>query len=280
MPSVTLVDRAYVAVSGEEADHFLQGLVTCDVMGLEAGVCQTGALLTPQGKIMFEFLISRTADGFLFEIAADQAEAFAKRLAMYKLRAKVTITRLADHSTTVTWDDNGPEGAVEDGRFKRAGVALYRTCGDLGAADATPYHQLRIAHGIAEAGTDFPLQDAFPHDALYDLSGGVSFRKGCYVGQEVVSRMQHRSTARRRIVIVDAASPLHGSGTALTINGREIGRLGSVSGKQGLAIARIDRIGEALANGQAIQAGDIEVSVRLPGWSGLEFPASADEAEA
>lgn len=280
MPSVTLPDRAFIAIGGVDAEHFLQGLITTDIAALESGVCMTGALLTPQGKIMFEFLISRAQDGFIAELAADQADAFAKRLAMYKLRAGVTIERLPGNAATVSWDQAIPEGAIADGRFRRAGVALHRWRGASGAADASAYRALRIAHGIAEAGSDFPLQDAFPHDALYDLSGAVSFRKGCYVGQEVVSRMQHRSTARRRVVIVEAGSPLPQPGTALTVNDREIGRLGSVAGNQGLAIARIDRIGEALTQGEDILAGEIAVSVRLPAWSGIEFPAGPGEAEA
>lgn len=139
---------------------------------------------------------------------------------------------------------------------------------------------MRIAHGIAISGLDFALQDAFPHDVLMDLNGGLSFKKGCYVGQEVVSRMQHRGTARRRVVTVSAATALPATGTEITAAGKPLGTLGSVSGGSGLAIVRIDRAGAAMAEGTPLLAGGAPVSLALPQWSGLVFPASADEASA
>jgi folate-binding Fe-S cluster repair protein YgfZ len=113
-----------------------------------------------------------------------------------------------------------------------------------------------------------------------DLNGGLSFRKGCYVGQEVVSRMQHRGTARRRVVIVSGEASLPSSGTSLSINGRPVGSLGTVQDKAGLAIVRIDKAGEAIAKGDPILAGEVPVTLTLPGWTGLAFPAEADEASA
>ncbi len=131
--------------------------------------------------------------------------------------------------------------------------------------------------GIAESGSDFALQDAFPHDVLFDLTGGVSFRKGCYVGQEVVSRMQHRGTARRRVVVVTADAALPAAGTELLTGGKPIGTLGTVAGNRGLAIVRIDRAGEAIASATPILAGETAVSLSLPSWTGLAFPTSAAE---
>jgi len=113
-----------------------------------------------------------------------------------------------------------------------------------------------------------------------DINGGLSFRKGCYVGQEVVSRMQHRGTARRRVVIVKAETALPPSGTEITAAGKPVGTLGSVTGKTGLAIVRIDRAGEAMATGTPLLAGETSVAVELPAWTGLTFPSSADEASA
>jgi len=114
---------------------------------------------------------------------------------------------------------------------------------------------------------------------LLDETGGVGFKKGCYVGQEVVSRMQHRGTARRRVLIASAQSPLPGPGTELTVAGRPVGTLGSVSGKAGLAIARIDRVKAALDAGEAIMAGDVAVTLAIPPFVKFTFPQDAASAE-
>ena len=200
---------------------------------------------------------------------------------MYKLRAAVTLAAHADEGVTVSWDDDAdtPQG-VRDSRFTKAGVTLTRRAGRHGDDAQALYEALRINHGIVTSGADFALQDAFPHDVLMDLNGGLSFKKGCYVGQEVVSRMQHRGTARRRVVTVSAATALPETGTEITAAGKPVGTLGSVEGGKGLAIVRIDRAGAAIAAGTPLLVGETTVSLALPEWSGLVFPTSADEASA
>ncbi|WP_027486038.1 CAF17-like 4Fe-4S cluster assembly/insertion protein YgfZ [Allorhizobium undicola] len=277
MPAIVLRDRALIRLSGRDAAHFLNNLVTADLAGLVPGEARPAALLTPQGKILFDFLVWRNGEDFLIEVTAGEVEALVRRLTLYKLRADVTITPEQSDGITVVWNEKAAEGAVQDARFAAAGMTLYRLAGAHGDEDTSPYTALRIAHGIAEAGRDYPLQDAFPHDALLDLNGGVSFRKGCYVGQEVVSRMHHRKTARRRVVVVTGETDLPETGTVLTAKNRPLGALGSVAGKQGLAILRIDRAGEAMASGQAVLAGDVAVTLALPDWSGLSFPLAAEE---
>ncbi|MGC4406626.1 folate-binding protein [Rhizobium rosettiformans] len=277
MPSAFLPDRAFVRITGADAEHFLQNLITTDLGALADHDWRPGALLTPQGKIFYDFLISHRDDGFMIDIRADQVEAFVRRMTMYKLRAAVTIETLPETGATVIWGE-ASDGAA-DHRFALAGTEVRRQPGRFdGAGDRGAYDALRILHGVPESGQDYALQDAFPHDILFDKSGGVSFRKGCYVGQEVVSRMQHRSTARRRVVIVSGEAPLPASGSEITIGGKAIGALGTVAGERGLAIVRIDKAGEAMAVGEPILAGDVPVSVALPGWTGLTFPSSAEEA--
>jgi folate-binding protein YgfZ len=144
---------------------------------------------------------------------------------------------------------------------------------------ADAYTALRIAHGIAESGADYQLGDAFPHDVLLDQTGGVGFRKGCYVGQEVVSRMQHRGTARRRVLLVSADAALPAPGTELTADGRGVGTLGSAVGGNGLAIVRIDRVKAAVDAGQAILAGDVPVTLSIPAWAKFTFPEQAAAGE-
>lgn len=277
MPSAFLPDRAFVKIAGADAEHFLQNLVTTDLGALAKNELRPGALLTPQGKILFDFLISRDGDGFLIDIPADQMDAFIRRMTMYKLRSPVTIEALPVTGATVTWGQSAD--GVADHRFALAGTELRRQAGRAGdPADREGYDALRILHGVPESGADYALQDAFPHDVLFDKSGGVSFRKGCYVGQEVVSRMQHRSTARRRVVILSADASLPATGTEITIGGKPIGALGTVAGERALAIVRIDKAGAAMAAGEPILAGDVPVTVTLPSWSGLTFPAAAEEA--
>lgn len=278
MPAAFLPDRALIRVSGPEAEHFLQNLVTTDVAALPAGEARPGALLTPQGKILFDFLISRDGDGFLLETAAGQQADLVKRLTMYKLRSAVTIAAEPEAGVTVSWGEERDTAALLDKRFAIAGAVLGRRPGRQAGEDDGAYLGLRIAAGIAESGADFALQDAFPHDVLMDRNGGVGFKKGCYVGQEVVSRMQHRGTARRRVVLVRGETALPASGTEITAGGKPVGMLGSVRGTGGLAIARIDRVGEALATGVPVLAGETALTVGLPAWSGLDFPTTAEEA--
>lgn len=280
MSQSQLSDRSFVAVNGKDAADFLQGLITTNIETLGSGEALPGALLTPQGKILFDFLISRSADGFRLETSTAQLEGLIKRLNMYKLRADVLISADLSTGVTVIWDEPQPDGSVVDMRFMNADVPLFRLAGGQVDNNSQAYDALRTLHGIAESGFDYALADAFPHDVLLDLNGGVSFRKGCYVGQEVVSRMQHRGTARRRIVIVRSESRLPVSGTDLIVDNKIIGTLGTVADNVALALCRIDKAGEALEKNTAITAGGVVVSLSLPAWSRLSFPTSADEVTA
>jgi folate-binding protein YgfZ len=149
-----------------------------------------------------------------------------------------------------------------------------------GDGDLAAWNAFRIAHGVAESGADYALGDAFPHDVLLDQTGGVGFQKGCYVGQEVVSRMQHRGTARRRVLIASADTALPAPGTEISSVGKALGVLGSAEGSQGLAIVRIDRVKDALDAGQPITAGDVTVTLAIPGWATFTFPQQAGAEEA
>lgn len=280
MPSVTLSGRAFLRLSGKDAETFLQALITTDLPSLPEGEIRPGALLTPQGKIFFDFLIRRDGpDAFLLETTEEQRDALAKRLTMYKLRAAVDLAVIEGGEATVSWDD-AEAGIARDARFAKAGLDVSRRPGAGGSDDPALYDTLRIGAGLPEAGRDYPLSDAFPHDVLLDLNGGLSFRKGCYVGQEVVSRMQHRGTARRRPVLVTAERALPAGGTELMAGGKPVGTLGSVSGMHGLAIVRIDRAADAMTSGTPITADGVAVTLALPAWTGLAFPEDASEVPA
>ncbi|RFC69129.1 MULTISPECIES: YgfZ/GcvT domain-containing protein [Mesorhizobium] len=289
MPVVILEDRALIEVSGPDAEHFLQNVLTTDLDSLPAGVARPGALLTPQGKILFDYLVFRRGnDGLVLDCRADIAADFAKRLTFYRLRAKAVI-EVKNQDVAVIWGENESGSSdsdsstsqidstwVRDARFKATKVE--RAYGASVAATGTlqDWTRLRIENGIVESGTDYELSDAFPHDVLFDQIDGVGFRKGCYIGQEVVSRMQHRGTARRRVLIAAGESALT-PGAEITASGKPVGKLGSVAGARGLAIARIDRVKAAMDEGTPLLADGVTVRLAIPEWAGFTFPHDAAE---
>ncbi|WP_027144170.1 folate-binding protein YgfZ [Mesorhizobium sp. WSM3626] len=284
MPFALLKDRALISVSGPDAEHFLQNILTTDLDALGNGEAKPGALLTPQGKILFDFLISRAGENaFRIECRADVSDDFIRRLMLYRLRAKVEIAKSEQTLVTVAWGkesiaSESDSTAVADRRFGDEGVTRFHA-GTADAGDIAAWQAFRIACGIAESGSDYALGDAFPHDVLLDEMGGVGFKKGCYVGQEVVSRMQHRGTARRRVLIVQAGLPLPAAGAELTVGGRPVGTLGSTATVTGLAIARIDRVKAALDAGQPVLADDVPVTLTIPAWAKFSFPQETAGAE-
>ena len=279
MPAVHLPDRANFTVSGEDAAHFLQSLITTDLDLLAADAWKPAALLTPQGKVMFAFLIAREGDGFVLEAATEDAAALAKRLGFYKLRSKVTISAPEPVSMITGWggDADAPADALNDGRFTQ--TAVWRSVTSQ-AASATldDWNRLRILHGVAEPHSDFQLSDVFAHDINFDQTGGLSFTKGCYVGQEVVSRMHHRNTARRRVMIAEGETALE-SGAQVFAGSKPAGVIGTVSGTLGLALVRLDRIRDALDTGEPVKAADIPVVIRFPEGVTVTWPQGAGDAE-
>ena len=282
-----LKDRAAVRVSGDDAAKFLQGLVTSDVDRVGPDTAIHTSLLTPQGKILFEFFVARDGEGFVLDCPADTAAELAKRLTFYKLRAAVELSVAEDASVWAVWDGTPPvgEGVIifPDPRLPELGHRCIVQedgtpfAGETGAVDAAAYHDHRIGLGVAEGGQDFDLGDAFPHEANFDQLGSVDFEKGCFVGQEVVSRMQHRGTARKRVVPVQGDTDLPPSGTEIVAGETPLGTLGSTSGTQGLALLRLDRAEKALAKGDTISAAGVSLSLAQPVWADFQVPGSQGE---
>ncbi|ALN73700.1 folate-binding protein YgfZ [Aureimonas sp. AU20] len=273
MPSARLIDRAVLLVSGPESRPFLQNLVTADLDKLAAGEARPAALLTPQGKILFDFLVSLDGEALRLDVAASARGDLAKRLTLYKLRAKLTIAP-SDEAVAASWDEPVPDGALVDRRFPAGVYRLYGPAAEGAGEDREGFEQLRLSAGIAEAERDFPASDVFPHDVLLDQNEGVSFRKGCYVGQEVVSRMQHRGTARRRIMILRTESHLT-PGAVVEAGGKPIGTVLSASGGLGIAMMRIDKLADALRADQPISADGVPVEAEVPSWAGYTLPEAA-----
>lgn len=282
-PSFTcLHDRGLITVTGEDAEHFLQNLITTDVAILAHHEARAGALLSPQGKVMFDFLVSRLDNGFLLDLPADLAPAFAKKLSLYKLHAKIEIMQQDESVVGVFWDFDSAvscEGlSVFDLRFpKNCPVKRVYHIDLNNEGDRNAWNSLRITYGIAESGTDFTPGDVFPHDIAYDQIGGVSFKKGCYIGQEVVSRMHHRATARRRPLIATSKQKLPPTGTSVQAGEKPLGILGTVVGNQALAIARLDRVKAAEDQNIAMMANNIALSFSIPATMSYTFPDSVSE---
>lgn len=278
MPVVRLANRAVIRVGGPEAETFLNNLITTELSSVADGTARPGALLSPQGKILFDFLLSRDGDGFRLDCPAGAADDFLRRLTLYKLRAKVELVRLDQPTVHVGWQIDAPgQGWLADSRFPAGTVwRAYDLEAAVADASAEDWSALRIAHGVGESGDDYALGDAFPHDVLLDQNAGVSFRKGCFVGQEVVSRMQHRGTARRRLLIARAEAPLPAPGTPVMAGSRSIGTLGSVIGRQGLALVRIDRAAEAMRDGVPIEAEGRTLELEIPAFADFRFPEAGE----
>ena len=282
MPLACLDDRAIVRVAGLGAETFLQNIITADMATLTAAGIAYGGLLTPQGKILFDFLIHDRPQGddesgraFLIDLPAGEADAFIKRLGFYRLRAKVDIALAEDLAVFVAWPDGDafPAEARPDPRLEALGRRWIAEPGSVATnATSDDWHAHRIALTVPEGGVDFVLGEAFPYDAAMDTLNGIAFAKGCYIGQEVISRMQHRGTARRRIVALDADGQLPEAGADITTDGRPVGRLGSSNGRHGIGLVRLDRLGAAIAAGAAVLAGDIPVRASLPDWATYDWP--------
>ena len=281
-----LARRGVVAVSGTDAEKFLNDVITTDVPKAERSAAY-GGLLTPQGKVLFDFMVFRDRERFLFDLPRALVADFIKRLTFYRLRAKVEIADLSDdHIVVAAWGSANPpilDGPVAaDPRLPALGFRAIVPGGadmapDFDEASTADYDAHRISLGVPEGGIDFAFGDAFPHDAVMDQLGGVDFEKGCYVGQEVVSRMEHRGTARRRFVIATGLSPMPAPGTAVTAGGKAIGALGSSANGNGLALVRLDRAKEAIDKGIAIMAGDAALTLTLPAWARYGWPAGMAE---
>lgn len=235
-----LAHRALLLVEGEEAEHFLEGLVTSQLPA--SGQAVGSALLTPQGKLLFSFLISRTEAGFALEADSAEIDALSKRLTLYKLRAKVTITP-SDIAVSA-----GQSGALSDTRHADM---PWRDYGSAGAGDLAAYHATRAALGVLEGPDEIIANQDFPHDVGLDLTDAVSFSKGCFVGQEVVSRVKHRGTARRRPVLVKGEALQAGS--PITVGEREVGTVRMVAADTGIAVVRLDHLtGDTLVDGKPV----------------------------
>lgn len=279
MVEIVGLDRAVVRVAGADADKLLNDTLTAELDGgRDGGLDGVGrwfALLTPQGKIVAEGLMTHARDGFWFDLPPVGRDEFVRRMRLYKLRAAVDIEDLGA-DWRVGWSGEPTELptdviAFRDPRHPTLGYRVIAPTSETQqwAPDTGDLTARRVRLGIAELGTDFGPDERFPHDIGMDELAGVDFEKGCFVGQEVVSRMQRRGTARRRPVVVHADGPL-APGTGIDCGGLKIGETAGSVGNLALAIVRIDRVDDPAG----CTAGGRPVRLELPEWAGYGFSAA------
>ena len=295
MQAALLPDRGVVKVAGDEARRFLAGLVTNDMAKVAPGSPRFAALLTPQGKIIADFIIAEASaedgGGFFLDCPRALVPTLVEKLNFYKLRAKVICEDLSEVlGVLAIWDGSGDSEyglSFPDPRLAQLGWRVMlpphlagEAASDIGAAliDAEAYEAHRIALGVPRGGLDFIYGDTFPHEADMDQLNGVDFDKGCYVGQEVVSRVEHRASARNRVVPIayDEFAPT--SGLPVMAGDKQVGMLGSTAKGRGLALLRLDRVGDAHSAGIALEAGGIAIRVVKPAWATFDLPGEAKAA--
>lgn len=269
--------RGVVSLAGPETRKFLQGLLTADVSRLDRQRAFAAALLTPQGKVLVEMIVVGTPDGVLIDCPLSEVANLIKRLTLYRLRAKIEIADRSWDKAVVWSGSNTGADCFPDPRHPDLGFrAIVPASNDPGASEAA-YDARRIRLGIAEQGADYGASEVFPHEANYDQLCAVDFDKGCYVGQEVVSRMQHRGTARSRYVPVSASGELPKKGTPVTAAGREIGQMGSLQGDQGLVLMRLDRLADAVAAGVVPETDGVPLTIHRPSWVRFDIAGATAE---
>ncbi|MCP4182193.1 MAG: folate-binding protein YgfZ [Hyphomicrobiales bacterium] len=280
-----LYNRKLLKIGNSEAESFLQGILTCNLDTILPSSAGFGGLLTPQGKILFDFFVVRADSDFLLDVDANQIDELVRRLTFYRLRADVSFEICSEGTKVFGGWANGvlrPEVSdnvegiiIVDPRLDKMGIRIYAqsTPERMKLDDIRQYNAHRIELGVPEGGVDYHYGNAFPHEALYDQMGGVDFTKGCYVGQEVVSRMHHRGTARKRIIQISSKNIIPLPGSKITISDRSAGEVTSSAGNKGLALLRLDLVGQAIKNNQEILAGDIIITPQIQPWASFSWPS-------
>ncbi|HRD28415.1 MAG TPA: folate-binding protein [Caulobacter sp.] len=284
-----LRDRALVSVTGPDWRSFLQGLLSQDVEGLAVGELRFGALLSPQGRLLFDLFILGRQDGCWLDVASDRREALIARLAMYRLRAKVEIAALdgvvsalfsdhsreggnpSDRSTAAeqAWvpASAGTNGYCQDPRLPALGLRGYGVVAPPGErADAAAYDRHRLALGVPDT-ADFGEDSTYPIEADFDLLNGIDFKKGCFVGQETTSRMKRRGQIRSRMLPITFDGPPPAFGAEILNGELRAGQVLSGVPGRAMALLRLDRL-----EGPTLTADGRTVSVGRPAW--LESPES------
>ncbi|HRX74849.1 MAG TPA: folate-binding protein [Hyphomonas sp.] len=262
--------RSLIRLAGPDTLGLLERTVTHRIQDWPLGGTRYGALLTPQGKVIADYLVLRTDEGVLVDVHEEAAEDLVKRLKLFRLRAQVEIGVTDLLATVIQSDGDGdPRSANLPGR---AWVPVTEAGDPMPEAE---WRQIRIAAGVPEWGEDYRANEVFPTDINMDVMGGVDYKKGCFVGQEVASRMKRRGKIRKRTLVVHGAALETG---ADIFAAAPIGTVTSVAGETGLALVRTDRLAKVLEQSQMLNCNDQPVRFDLPVWAEAEIRALTEEA--
>jgi tRNA-modifying protein YgfZ len=289
MKAALLNDRGVITVKGDDARRLLNGLLTADIAVVAPGTARFAALLTPQGKIAVDGFVAQgpSADALMVDCPRALTSRLVERLNFYKLRAKAHVEDVSDQiGVLAAWDGTGTlqDGlAFDDPRLSALGLRVIlepegveAAAAALGAGltDPPSYEAHRIALGVPSGGLDFAYGDAYPHEADMDQLHGVDFDKGCYVGQEVVSRMEHRGRVRTRVVPISYTGSAPQVGAPVQAGGKAVGTMGSAAAGRGLALLRLDRVEEALSASLTLEADGVSLKVVRPSWARFAVPGN------
>jgi folate-binding protein YgfZ len=293
---VRLDHRAAITVGGDDRISFLQGLISNDVTRLAPERAQFSAMLTPQGKFLFDLFLAEAADGsVLIDTEADRAEALVRKLSMYRLRAKVTIALEPALTLFAVWGVgaaaalgladlpgvSGPFGggiALVDPRLAAAGARVFLPEGGEAAlraagfapGDLADWDRARIRLGLPDGARDLELEKALLLENGYEELNGVDFEKGCYMGQELTARTRYRGLIRKRLMPVVIDGPAPAPGTEIRYGEAEAGEMRSSRGDVGLALIRLEAF--RASGGQGLTCGEAVLTAHQPDWA--KFPAS------
>ncbi|MEX1147385.1 MAG: folate-binding protein [Sphingomonadales bacterium] len=267
MPSAHLASRGVLALDGADARDFLQGLVTNDTSALTPDTPLYAAMLTPQGKYLFDLLAVDAGNTIYLDCEGARIDDLMRRLTMYKLRARVDIRNVSDDRGVIAVWDSEPDHAPDcitarDPRHPDLGwrmICPRATMTGLEAEDTYDAH--RLALGIPAPG-DFEVDKTLILEGNVAELHGVSFSKGCYVGQELTARMNHRGKVRKRLIPVKVNGSLPEPGTPVLKDGKTVGDIRTGQGPRAIAFLRI----EDVAHGDRLECGDSHLTVDIPGW--------------
>ncbi len=282
-----LAARAALRIAGDDRISFLQGLVSSDAAKISADRALHAGFLTAQGRFLHEFFMGALGDAVLLDCEAARRDDLMRRLKIYKLRAKIELAPADDFVVAAFWGEGAAEafglpanaGAAKeqaggivyvDPRLAALGVRALVPAASLAelAADFAPgtletYDALRLSHGVPDGSRDLAVEDALLLENGFEELGGVDFKKGCYVGQEVTARMKYRGLVKKRLLPVTIEGPAPAIGTAIRLDGADVGEMRSSAGSQGLALLRL----EALEKPTALVAGEAKLVPHKPAWA-------------
>jgi hypothetical protein len=287
----TLPARGVIEVTGDDRVAFLQGLVSNDVAKVSATRAIYAALLTAQGRYLFDFFIIAKGDALYIDTEAARLADLQRRLSLYKLRAKVALSDASTRfAVAAAWGDGTAQalGLDEAGmaRDLAGGIAyLDPRLASLGArfllpressaapvqagftaSDAEAYDRHRLALGVPDGTRDLTPEKALPMESGFDELNGIDWQKGCYMGQELTARMKYRALVKKRLLPVSIDGGAVAPGTAITQNGSEAGEMLSARDGSGLALLRLEAVEAAQSNGAELKAGAAHLKAKRPGW--------------